>query len=348
MNEILISIIVPVYNTENFLSKCLESLINQTYKNIEIICVNDGSTDNSSQILESFLSKDSRITIINQDNRGISQSRNEALKNASGDYIMFVDSDDWIEEKTCEFVVKEIESHEYDVVMWAYVSEGATRSDLKFVFNEKKIFKDELSLQKIHRRFIGIIEEELRNPELADSLCPVWGKIYRRKLLNNLEFVDLKKIGTYEDGLFNLEVFWSVKKAVYLHQPLYHYRRNNNNSHTAKYRPNLFTQWNSLFNIMQRFIARNRCGNDYYDALSNRIALSILGLGLNILNSKFNFLDKCRMIKDILTKERYLKAYKSLKFKYFPLHWKLFYFCAKHKLSFGLYVLLNIIKRIKT
>ena len=92
-----ISIIVPVYNTEKFLEKCLNSLINQTLKDIEIICINDGSTDNSLQILEKFANKDKRIQIINQTNSGPSIARNIGIKKAVGEYIGFVDSDDWVD-----------------------------------------------------------------------------------------------------------------------------------------------------------------------------------------------------------------------------------------------------------
>lgn len=92
-----ISIIVPVYNTEKFLEKCLNSLINQTLKDIEIICINDGSTDKSLQILEKFANKDKRIQIINQTNSGLSVARNIGIKKAKGEYIGFVDSDDWVD-----------------------------------------------------------------------------------------------------------------------------------------------------------------------------------------------------------------------------------------------------------
>ena len=97
MEKVMISVIVPVYNVENYLGKCLDSLINQTYKDIEIICINDGSTDNSLNILREYEQMDSRIIIIDQKNGGLSNARNIGLKEAAGEYIMFVDSDDWID-----------------------------------------------------------------------------------------------------------------------------------------------------------------------------------------------------------------------------------------------------------
>ena len=109
--EIKISICVPVYNVEKYLRECLNSLINQTYKNIEIICVDDGSTDDSLQILKEYSSKDSRIQIIKHEkNKGLFCARKTAVKEAIGEYLLFVDSDDFIEVKTCEHLVRKLKS----------------------------------------------------------------------------------------------------------------------------------------------------------------------------------------------------------------------------------------------
>ena len=115
-----ISVIIPVYNTENYLKECLNSVINQTFKDIEIICVNDGSTDNSLSILEEYARTDSRIKIINQKNQGVSSSRNNGIKSARGEYIMFLDSDDLYKPDLCEKVVEKIDSQSPDIVMWGH------------------------------------------------------------------------------------------------------------------------------------------------------------------------------------------------------------------------------------
>ena len=98
----MISIVIPVYNVAAYLPQCLDSLVNQTYRDLEIICVNDGSKDNSLEILQQYASQDSRIRIISRENRGIAASRNEALAQAQGDWVMFVDSDDWVDVQTCQ------------------------------------------------------------------------------------------------------------------------------------------------------------------------------------------------------------------------------------------------------
>ena len=97
-----ISVIVPVYNTESYLKKCIENIINQTFRNIEIILVDDGSTDTSAEILADYALRDNRIIVIHQENQGLSAARNAGMRSAKGEYIMFVDSDDWIDVNTCE------------------------------------------------------------------------------------------------------------------------------------------------------------------------------------------------------------------------------------------------------
>ena len=114
------SIIVPVYNVEKYLNRCLESIINQTYSNIEVIIVNDGSKDNSLKICERFKNKDERIILIDQVNCGVSIARNNGLKEASGDYVIFVDSDDWIEKDACEKISKILEKQKFDLIIMQY------------------------------------------------------------------------------------------------------------------------------------------------------------------------------------------------------------------------------------
>ena len=120
MDKPLISIIVPVYNTENQLKYCIESLINQTYKNIEIVCINDGSTDNSPEILRNYVQKDKRIVLINQENKGVSCARNAGIEKAEGEYILFVDSDDYLEESACKKLINKVIETNADIITFNY------------------------------------------------------------------------------------------------------------------------------------------------------------------------------------------------------------------------------------
>lgn len=345
MSEPLISIIVPVYNVEKYLPKCLDSLVNQTYKNLEIICINDGSQDDSFIILKKYEEQDKRIKIISQKNSGVSVARNTALNMAIGKYIMFVDGDDWIEVDTCQIALEVANKYNSGIVMWDYIREFDNSSLPKNIFNEDVIFEKNDIKIKLHRRMIGIIGEELRHPEDADSLCTVWGKLYRSDCVykRNIKFYNIHEIGTYEDGLFNLNVFANIQKAVYIHKYLYHYRKNNTESLTSSYKFDLQEKHENLHKYMRKYITENKLGVEYLQALNNRIALELVGYGLNILNLNKN---KVFEIKKILSNKYYKESYKQLDFKYFPIHWKIFYGCAKYNFATGIYMLLLCIKKM--
>lgn len=346
MVDKLISIIVPIYNVEKYLSKCLESIINQTYTNLEIICVIDGSPDNSLEICRQYAEKDKRIIIIEQENQGLSAARNIGIAAAKGEYTIFLDSDDWIELSTCEMAVSKINKKDYDLIIWSYVREFPNSQKEKRVLGNKDAEFDIEGCRKLHRRIFGLYGEELSNPENAYSLVTVWGKMYRTDLIKNIKFVDLKEIGTGEDMLFNCYVMKNVNSVYYIAECLNHYRKDNKASITSKYNDKLFDQWCHLYDLMKLYIDDNDLGKDFEQALNNRISLSIIGAGLNELNNKKNAFIKIKNIKKVISSYRYRNAYKTLTLKYFPIHWKLFFMFAKMNFATGLYVLLVAIKNL--
>ncbi|MFJ7680009.1 glycosyltransferase family 2 protein [Peribacillus sp. NPDC097198] len=339
-----VSIIVPIYNAEKYLSQCVESLVCQTYTNIEIILINDGSTDNSSTICEMFAQNDNRIRTIHQQNKGLSGARNAGIEVSSGDFIMFVDSDDWIESNTCEEAVKYSQTFNADIVFWSYTREYSDTALVKKVINTKndvEIFNKSEVKFKLHRRIMGLIEDEMRYPENMDSLVTAWSKLYRRNILKNneIEFIDTRIIGT-EDALFNLYAFGFCERAVYINKELYHYRKTNLNSITKVQQADLYEKWKNLFIYMKRYIEINSLEEIYTTALNNRICLSIVGLGLNILNSNHSTRNRITLLSDILNDELYTSAYANLKLKHFDLKWRIFFFLAKYKKISLLYLML--------
>lgn len=344
-----LSFIVPVYNAEKYLKKCVESILNQTFYDFEVIFIDDASTDKSLDILYSY-AYDTRIKIITKENEGVSLARNCGLELAKGKYIMFVDADDWINKNASKVMIDRIEKRQADVVIVPYIREFENRSLKKKIYDEEESIFDQREVKdKLFRRFIGLIDNELKEPENADALCTVWGKLYKRSIIeeNNIRFQDIREIGTYEDGLFNLHYFRYVHKAVYINQYFYHYRKYNNQSITTTYNTKLYKQWNRLFDIMEEYIHNNKLPELYQKALNNRIALSILGQGLNIVASDKTNKEKEKLIKSILYTSRYRNAYKEFHLKYFPSYWKVFYWAAKHGQSFLVYMLLMIIQKIR-
>lgn len=336
-----VSVIIPVYNVEKYLTKCLESVVGQTYSELEIICVNDGSPDNSEAILRDFAGRDKRIRIITQQNTGLSGARNTGIREATGDYIVFLDSDDWMDTDTVAAAVENAEENGVDCVLWGYVREFADKSAEKKIFDSDIIF-DEAQTRQLHRRLAGLTGSELANPENTDALVTAWGKLYRTDIIksNSLSFVDTKIIGT-EDLLFNMHYFGFVKTCSFINKPFNHYRKDNDSSLTRSYKPKLFSQWTELYRRIREYISDNSLGEEFDKALDNRICLSMIGLGLNELCNRASGTAGIGNIKKILSSEQYVRAYKNLELKYFPIHWKLFFFLCKRRCPIGVYLLLR-------
>lgn len=208
MEKELISIIVPVYNVENYLERCLQSLINQTYKNIEIVCVNDGSTDNSLNILNKFQKKDSRIKIISQENQGLSEARNVGIKNSSGKYIGFVDSDDWVDLDYYEKLYNALIDSKSDFAC----------ANTKF-FDNGKISYIKFQQNQIFSEFDKKIDN-YKNGSVCD-------KLYKKSLFldNDIKFI---KGYFYEDNIVLLQLTYYSKKIVTINTVSYYYFKNNN------------------------------------------------------------------------------------------------------------------------
>ena len=341
-DEDLISIIVPVYNVEKYLEQCLESLLNQTYKNIEIIVVNDGSTDCSLDILKRYALKDKRIKIYSQKNQGLSKARNKALEQIDGKYIMFVDSDDWIEINTCETALYELKKNDSDIVMWAYKREYLNSSKDTCFMGMKSIRWKGKEVVNLWRRMIGPVGEELKLPHTVDSMITVWGKLYKREMLYDLQFTDTKIIGT-EDAYFNIELFLRANMVLYIPSSLYHYRKEELNSLTHLYKKEKISQWRELYKRIYKILQEQERTEIYYEALRNRICLGLIGLGLNLIeDNRMTNIQKLKEIQSILHVSYYRDSLKELEIKYFPLHWKVFFICAKYHLSMCLLVLLYI------
>lgn len=215
IGSLRITVIVPVYNVEKYLEKCIKSITDQTYKNLEIICVNDGSTDNSLQILTELSVKDLRIKVISQENSGVSAARNAGLDIASGDYITFVDSDDELEPDMYEVLVSLAEKYNADIAHCGYKKvhfDGSTKdvcgTGQLLVQNSAEASSCLLSGQ----HFTG-------------SLC---NKLYRSSLLGNIRFDTALKIN--EDVLFNAQMFKKADSTVFFDVPKYYYFERKNSA----------------------------------------------------------------------------------------------------------------------
>jgi len=204
-----VSVIVPVYNVEKYLEKCLESLINQTLNEIEIIVVNDGSTDNSLNIIEKYAQKDYRIKIINQKNQGLSGARNSGFKLARGEYISFIDSDDWVDNDFLEKLYNSAISNNVSIAISTIIRKREKTQKYRVHYTEEKIYET--------------LEDKINICNIP-TCCYVWNKLYKKSLLENSEFT----VGRfYEDVLWTPEIIKKADKIITVPNTNYYYRVNN-------------------------------------------------------------------------------------------------------------------------
>jgi len=204
----LISIIIPIYNVEKYLPACLDSVLAQTYQNLEIILVDDGSPDGSGAICDAYAASDARIRVIHQKNGGVSSARNTGLDAASGAFIGFVDPDDYIEPGMYEVLYNQLQASGADIVQCGYVWEEDGKEDVFFHHSGEIQLHDGLYC----------IQELLT---VEKPWWAVWNKLYRSKLLQELRFCTGLRVG--EDILFTFQIFLQINQLVSVKRPLYHY-----------------------------------------------------------------------------------------------------------------------------
>lgn len=215
----LVSIIIPVYNLEDYIENCLNSVVNQTYRELEILCIDDGSTDNSAEKIKAFAEKDPRVKYLYQENAGVSAARNKGLDEATGEYVMFVDGDDYIHFQTVEILLKEITQSGYDMVCAKYIFTS--------ILNEK---------------MVPINEYNVFNIKISDAFCnstdyiykTVWGKLIKTSVAKKVRFP--VGISNGEDRYYMIMLFENEIRIKSIDVVLYFYfnRENSATSSTFK------------------------------------------------------------------------------------------------------------------
>ena len=344
----MVSIIIPTYNSEQHIQQCLDSILSQSYSDLEVICVEDGSTDHTLELLEEFAAKDPRVIVIKRsENTGISSARNTAITVARGEWLLFVDSDDWISPDTCERAIAAAHIHQADTVVWCYTREFASQSLPKVFESSERVWEGD-EVHTLHRRMYGPYREELSRPDLLDTWGTIWGKLYSKRLVTEdppITFVDTRVVGTAEDVVFNIDYFSRARKVVYVPKPWYHYRKYMG-SYSNRHRDDLCAKWDRLYDAMEQRITTQQLGDDVKVALQNRIALGVLGLGIIAMRSEGTWKEKYQNLYALLGRDRQHLALQQLDLHYFPPHWHIFYYSAKHRLTPLFMAMQTVIGRI--
>ena len=247
-----VSVIIPVYNIENYLNECLDSVVNQTFEDIEIICIDDGSTDNSLNILQSYANSDDRIKILSKQNSGQGSARNLGFKKSQGEYIYFVDGDDYIDLKTIEKFYNNAISNNSEIVI-SKIARFKDKNSIDYSvpgFDFEEIFKN----QDFNNFLFDY--HEVKKYVLNASFAP-WTKFYRRDFLVNHNILFVENL-YYEDVLFHIEVMLSAEKMSFLPEFNYYYRINPSSSvHTGDNGYDIF----EIINLVEEYLINE----DYYE-----------------------------------------------------------------------------------
>lgn len=251
MGDTLVSVIIPVYNVEKYLSRCLNSVQNQTYANIEIIVIDDGSKDNSSNICDMFSKKDSRFKIIHKENGGLSDARNKGLEYASGEYVLFVDSDDYIEPDAIKRLLEIAKSYGVDIV------EGKATS-----FDDNYEYDNFVSKGIETNHIYDGLSYSLTRIRNHCFYAPVWLKFYKRSYLEsiNASFV-LGRL--HEDEIWNPKVMIQTKKVLYTDYSFYKYDISRDDSIMKKISvKNVESKMNNTYELIEFYKTRVIDNND--------------------------------------------------------------------------------------
>lgn len=297
------SIIVPVYNVEPYLEEGLNSIIKLDIKDLEIICINDGSTDNSLNILQSFAIKDPRIIVINQKNQGVSVARNIGIEKATGQYISFFDPDDYIDYKVYKDSINECYKHNLDILISSYYT---TQSPIPII-------------EKFPKNRIVSPSELLKSCKNWHSSCSIsfsWRMFFKRSLIynNNIRFNPQINVG--EDSLFNMTAICHSNRVYYKSDAYYYYRLTSTSTMANKFKPSLekslTLQYQEEVALIKSFktIPFNR--DDFYRDIYLRYTIMLL----NNLKNDPNKTNKTEGIKHILCLPMIIEAKKAVGLKY--------------------------------
>lgn len=321
MKNNLISIIVPAYNIAEYLPRCLDSILIQTYSNLEVIVISDGSTDGTNEVIKNYADKDSRIVPVFKNNSGVSDTRNKGLDLAKGDYIGFVDGDDFIEPDMYEVLLKNALDNDADISHCGYQMVFPSRVD--YYFNTgKKVIQD--NKKGIRDLIVGDYVEP--------SPCI---KLYKKEVLSELMMP--KGIKINEDVLFNFYAFCNSQKSVYEDLPLYHYILRKNSAATSKINNN------KLFDpiIVRKEIFDYCCKNLDFEIQSlaySKYLGSVIGLYRTLKINKITdknelakrYKDEIKNIKVKFSLSRRMKIEKFLFFHFTSIHMFIYSFYDKH------------------
>ena len=246
-----ISVILPVYNSEKYLKECLDSLVNQTFDDIEVLCINDGSDDGSLEILKEYQKSDSRIVVVDQENMGVAKTRNKALGMVSGNYVYFMDSDDVLDSNAFKKLYNNLKSNDSDFCIMKVMFVNGEETYKFPAFDLDKEFSG------VNFNKFTFTYKDVKSHVLNDLFAP-WLKMYKREFLMSSDDFTFPDIKSYSDAPFHVKTFLKAKKISFVPEYLYYYKENDDSLvHSSSNTVNFFT----LSDIIEDYLVEN----NYFD-----------------------------------------------------------------------------------
>lgn len=294
-----ISIILPIYNMETYIEHCLCSLMSQTYKDLEIILVNDGSTDKSLEICKAYANLDPRIVLINKQNEGVSIARNTGMKKAKGKYIAFVDPDDWIEPDMYDALLKQLKKWQAPVCLCNFYKDYKKKSQAKVFEFEKEVLIGEEIIEYLINDMIGVAD---LLPKYTMIMGSVWRGLYDRRFLEENQLTFMPKVSIMEDLIFMIKVLLKCEKVAIESGVWYHYVQHHD-SNLHSYNEQLWEHQLLVYEHLEQSLRESGLEAQ----LRNRLDTRYIGMILNALKNETytkkegDFKDTLGRIKEILT-----------------------------------------------
>ena len=321
-----ISVIIPIYNSEKYLDKCIESIRDQSLKNIEIILINDGSSDDSLRILRQYEKIDERVIVIDQKNSGPSSARNKGIDIAKGEYISFIDSDDWVDETMFEEMYDSAKENNSDVVI----------CDMKLVNKNEEIYITGLNypIRNLSERVMKeIIFRELLSNSQFNSMA---NKIFRTSIIKENNIRLDKDIYYAEDWLFNVEFFRRSKKISYINKAFYYYRRGHESS-SSSYNDDTFEKVGLWIYRMRKEYA-NEFGLDDRLASDDLYNVLIHCIINEFKRSDISFIEKLSKVDNLISRSEVVEVVYKINKNELSVKYRYLLYCIKYKLKLMLFI----------
>ena len=328
----LISIVVPIYNVEKYLERCLNSLIQQTLKSIEIILVDDESPDNCPQLCDKYAEWDSRIKVIHKKNEGLGFARNSGMQIATGEYITFVDSDDFVALDTYERLYSVAKLKDLDICYFRfcrYYEDGTIKPMNDW--NKEEYFLTKNDVQKFFLEMVGPKPEEKIDIKYSMSVCKAIFKLDILKV-NNLQFVSERNVAS-EDLIFHLDLAPYINKIGYLPMPYYYYYVNPSSISTS-YSEEKYQRLLKLAKIVQQRLSLLYLDDIYIEHYcSQLLRIYKVILKFESINPNNNLIQKLYRIKDVCDNPILRKLYDKQIYRKYSIKNRIFILCMKYGVS---------------